>query len=1407
MKTLHIKTLFGLLIVFASATTSAEAFSGAGDGLTADTAFIITTCAQLQEMNNDLDAFYKLGNDIDCAASAGWNANEDEWVDGIIGGTLIADSYVGVTNNGYFGFEPIGQDNALNASGSGFTGTLDGQGNTVSDLWIFRKEVGYVGLIGYSVGGTIKNLTLEDAQIVGGAYTGGFVGIGSDVTLENLTNNAGMVRAYLSYNGGGIAGRIENTSTATGLIVTGGFVHGSGNMIGGLVGGVGQSSIFYSTSTAAIDGGEYIGGAFGWMTDGSEASYIVVTGSVESNKVDDLAIPGFSKLGRFTGGFAGYIEASTVSNVTVSGSVTADEDYAGGFAGVITSSSVIDDVTVTGNVSGNEYIGGFAGQISGSTIEDTVARGTVVADAGYTGGFVGLSQCGASYTRVAAYGDVTANGNSVGGFVGNDGCEGPGSTYSQVAAHGDVESVANYIGGFIGAGSVTTFDDVYASGNVQGLDRVGGFAGFLVSSNIEKAYSRGLVVGGDGAQNVGAFIGEAETMTIASSFVDFDTAQQEANCGLGDCTGVTPLSTADSKVATTYTGAGWNFEGIWEANADNDNYPHFYWEEFVTLLPGSGTQQDPYQVSACFTARVSGYYELINSISGVSGNCIEVEANNVYIDGAEYTISAAGGGTAIFSEGYDGIHISDIALDGFTDGIRISNNQGPSTITDVEIAGMEDDGIELRGVTNMTITGGTIIGSGDDGITVRSYYDGDLDEDIYNSGVEITNVTISNVGDFGIYAERVTGLEITENEISATDDDGIAFYIVEDVQILENTLDDIGSDGIYTENGSDMLISGNTISNVDRADGIDFDDDSDDRDNHNITVTNNTLTNIGDNGIEAYELNDATITGNTITARGTGFDMDYGSEIDFRGNTITPVTTEFYQIPTVATESVELDILDADNSSTGNYGSINYTLPFTFDFKGRDIVAIEVGFSGAVELLEDGELCSLCGDLGPYHQYLRSDTLFASFDALDFSLDPADYVAIFSPNDDRVVIEWVGTTQYDYDTVARPVHFQMVLYPNGEVQWNFVEMNFLSHYFDMFTGAYDGESEELYRAGFAINQPSSYRADFSGETEYDLTQGFDSIDGIDLDTVTNGSFIGNIIQADRWVTAMDIEGVLFNDNDSGNTYRLANGAGAWTVFDIVDTDGNGYAESGTARPFSELTLGDGYWNGEGEDLYPASQTTRATENNPRRKSSRRFGGKVNGDLRTDRAGKNVSTNDDDNGGNEDEDGVIGGTNAGVSGNGGVSTTRQLQRFLNTNGFPIAASGPGSLNNETDTFGELTRQALARFQAANGISPALGIFGPITKAFINKNAAPAASAGTAPSQAAGQTVRDLEMGASGADVTAMQKALIAAGFPIASGATGYFGQQTKDALIAYQKANNIVPASGYFGPVTRVKLIK
>ena len=61
--------------------------------------------------------------------------------------------------------------------------------------------------------------------------------------------------------------------------------------------------------------------------------------------------------------------------------------------------------------------------------------------------------------------------------------------------------------------------------------------------------------------------------------------------------------------------------------------------------------------------------------------------------------------------------------------------------------------------------------------------------------------------------------------------------------------------------------------------------------------------------------------------------------------------------------------------------------------------------------------------------------------------------------------------------------------------------------------------------------------------------------------------------------------------------------------------------------------------------------------------------------------------------------------------------KALQVYLNTHGFMIASSGPGSSGNETTKFGAATKAALSKFQKAKGITPAAGYFGPKTRASL------------------------------------------------------------------------------------------
>ena len=70
--------------------------------------------------------------------------------------------------------------------------------------------------------------------------------------------------------------------------------------------------------------------------------------------------------------------------------------------------------------------------------------------------------------------------------------------------------------------------------------------------------------------------------------------------------------------------------------------------------------------------------------------------------------------------------------------------------------------------------------------------------------------------------------------------------------------------------------------------------------------------------------------------------------------------------------------------------------------------------------------------------------------------------------------------------------------------------------------------------------------------------------------------------------------------------------------------------------------------------------------------------------------------------------------------------KKLQEFLNDHNFKLAESGFGSPGQETEFFGQLTYQALIKFQnyyKKNILSPlgltwGTGYFGPSTRSFIN-----------------------------------------------------------------------------------------
>ncbi len=358
---------FFLILLPVAAT---GAFSGAGSG-TEEDPYIITNVQQLQEMNDDLVAWYELGNDIDASETGTWNGGE--------------------------GFIPIGTYPNSNA----FKGHFDGKGYTITDLYIHKDNTYYVGLFGYvdNPNTIIKDLTLikpnvnppGDSIIVGclvGRLYSGTIG-GCGVESGSVSGSK-----YI----GGLAG--QNWGTISNCYATG-EVSGSRFDIGGLA-GKNFGTIENCYATGSVSGNDFVGGLVGDNYQ-STISNCYATGEVSGYY--------------HTGGLVGNNSNGIISNCYATGSVWGVYDYTGGLAGRIgaTAYSTISNCYATGSVDGNRYTGGLVGIQDGGTISNCCATGSVSGD-DTTGGLVGKNSHG-TISNCYATGAVDGNGYT-GGLLG-----------------------------------------------------------------------------------------------------------------------------------------------------------------------------------------------------------------------------------------------------------------------------------------------------------------------------------------------------------------------------------------------------------------------------------------------------------------------------------------------------------------------------------------------------------------------------------------------------------------------------------------------------------------------------------------------------------------------------------------------------------------------------------------------------------------------------------------------------------------------------------------------------------------------------------------------------------------------------------------------------------------------------
>ena len=84
-------------------------------------------------------------------------------------------------------WSPIGIGEGVYWGSRSYSGTFDGKGHTIKNLSIDNSSAQYVGLFGYVLGGTIRNLTVS-GSVKGSGHTGGIAGGADGGTFENCAN-------------------------------------------------------------------------------------------------------------------------------------------------------------------------------------------------------------------------------------------------------------------------------------------------------------------------------------------------------------------------------------------------------------------------------------------------------------------------------------------------------------------------------------------------------------------------------------------------------------------------------------------------------------------------------------------------------------------------------------------------------------------------------------------------------------------------------------------------------------------------------------------------------------------------------------------------------------------------------------------------------------------------------------------------------------------------------------------------------------------------------------------------------------------------------------------------------------------------------------------------------------------
>ncbi len=327
-----------------------------------------------------------------------------------------------------------GIDNEFTAIGkssdSYFRGTFDGDGYTISGLYINQPEVDNQALFGYTFCATIMNITIS-GQVTGNDCVGGIVGRNHYAsTLSNCYSNvkvSGMSRQACV---GGVVGYNNESSTLTNCHNSAEVSSiGTSSYVGGVVGYNNSSSTLTNCyNSGVVSGASSVGGVVGLNNDGSQ-----VTNCFNSAKVNDTGTYAC------VGGVVGWnYTSSTITNCHNGAEVssTGSNPRIGGVVGKNESSTVANcynNATVNGTGS-TAYIGGVVGwnSLNYSWVYNCYNSGVVnsTSDEASVGGVVGLHSSKLEVQYSYYDNQVYSNGEVIGEVIGEVSSDASAASYT-----------------------------------------------------------------------------------------------------------------------------------------------------------------------------------------------------------------------------------------------------------------------------------------------------------------------------------------------------------------------------------------------------------------------------------------------------------------------------------------------------------------------------------------------------------------------------------------------------------------------------------------------------------------------------------------------------------------------------------------------------------------------------------------------------------------------------------------------------------------------------------------------------------------------------------------------------------------------------------------------------------------